>query len=74
MKIEIDENEKFTLETNIGDLMIILNDNDYKGHVLLKTKIGYISLTQPKYTWTLDDPNFNVRILPKGTKLTLTIE
>lgn len=74
IKIEINEIKNWTSEAKEGDLMIVLDDGECKGSVLLKTKIGLISLTWPGYCWTTSDPNYNVRILPKGTELNLTIE
>jgi hypothetical protein len=65
----------------IGDIGIVVQSgsnefNEYLGHGIIRTYSGLASLTKPRSTWdsfSADWPNFKVRILPAGTKITITV-
>ena len=57
-----------------GQVGIIVNQGGlYDGAILLKAYSQYINLKDPMQVWN-NEPRFQVRLLPPGTKIELTIE
>lgn len=77
MKVTLEEKEKAIpmVQTEIGDLMII-EDTSFSGIILLRTSDNFVNLENPRSTWLIEEEesSFLVRVLPKGTKITLEVE
>jgi hypothetical protein len=65
----------------VGDIAVVIesgheNFNKFLGHTILCSYSGLVSLTSPNSTWNApsnDWPDFKVRILKPGTKITITV-
>lgn len=64
----------YAYEMKIGEVAEIVG-GFMNGRVIMRSYDGLVSLNQPGYTWPVSDhaPAFEVRVFPKGTKITLTI-
>jgi hypothetical protein len=61
-------------ETKIGDLMEIIESNHrYNGAIALRVHQGFVILDKP-VTTICTDGMLLVKLLPKGTVITLTVE
>jgi len=56
----------------VGDLAQVSLGTSYAGHFLLRHQGGFVSLTSPNLTWTLDC-SLPVRKLLRGESITLTV-
>ena len=81
--VEIDETTKrlvSPLTMYTGNIAIVETGNgnfcQYVGHVIMRSFNGLSSLSDPGVTWGepgINWPDFKVRILPAGTKITITV-
>ena len=66
---------------DVGDIAVVIESgaqsfNELLGHTVVMTYSGLVSLTNPHNTWSEVSstwPNFKVRVLPAGTKVTITV-
>ena len=78
-KVEINNGKQpaklLAKDTKVGDLMVITKKqgSGLVGEILLNTAKGFITLGRPSKTYP-DTCEHLVRILPKGTVITLTVE
>lgn len=74
-KLEITERRvMFANDTKVGDLMRVTNSiyPQYENHILLHHCSGFVSLTNPNFTWTAGC-SFQVELVPKGTEIKLIV-
>ena len=69
-----------TYSMRIGDIAVVESGvnqfNQLVGQIVIRTISGIFSLTNPHNTWNEPSdgwPDFRVRILPAGTKITITV-
>lgn len=78
MKVEVDsKNARFDLaDGKVGDVAIVYTALSIQlPATLLKTYDGWVSLERPNETWEKFEPKTQYGfLLPKGTKITLTVE
>ena len=78
MKIEITKDHGVKANPTCQDMVVgqlaECLSGSYSGHVLLRTRNGIVSLTDPSQTWTNTIPCMKVCILPVGAEVTLTQE
>jgi len=79
MKIQIEDNLTLVKVTNMkpGQLGIIVNDASYGGTVVLRTSIALVDIKNGSF-WSnvpgIGAAPFDVQLLPKGSRVILTVE
>lgn len=58
--------------TRLGQVGVII-EGDYRGHILVRTFSGYVSLTAPQHTWS-SECRQQVEVKPAGTTVTYISE
>ena len=60
----------------IGDVAIVTQHACVKGHTVVRTYSGWVSLNDPEATWTAcpKGPTMLVRVLESGAQFTVTVE
>jgi len=79
--VEVEETPASPMIMGVGEIAVVVQAGSpefskYIGHIVVRAFSGLLSLTNPKSTWgepSAEWPNFKVRILPAGTKITITV-
>jgi hypothetical protein len=63
-------------DMDIGEYGQINDDcSEHHGDLILRTYSGWVSLTNPRATWSygLSNPEFKINILPINTRIEITV-
>lgn len=58
----------------VGGMAVVTSEGPYQGHLILKTPLGMVNITNPTCAWdntSVSLKNFNIRLVERGERFTI---